>query len=246
MNMPARSTWDAMREANPGLLARVTASIQSNTDASGLVALQADSADADESSGTVSPLTLVTTGYPQEGDQAVQEDHGATVDEAPLDLPTSPKLVEHEVGEAPRLPLTEESVAQVATPSVVEAAGTPVAALNLTGKTVIPAGWTFKGEIEGAEAMQIDCKCEGVIRNTANALLELGPNSETTGAIHGRSIHMMGKHSGQVNAANGSVTIESSAKVNGDVTYTSIQINGGVHKFQLQYVPGSEDEAIGA
>lgn len=198
------------------------------------------------------PLTLVgnaggadqTTGDSQE---AMAHASGGV---EPQDLPTSPPLTTPELGDAPVLALDAEANAgdiQVTQPPVYllkqdeEKAAVP---MNLRGNTVIPKGWAFKGEVTGPENMTFECNLNGNVECTGpNSFVAFGQDCKSQGTVVGKKILLKGEHTGVVNGAGGQVVVESTSKISGELTYTTIQMNGGVHNFQLKYVPAGTADA---
>lgn len=158
---------------------------------------------------------------------------------ASLDLPNSPPLTNKPVGSAPVVEL-EATILKMA---VVETPLTADSSAAKRGQTHIPSGWTFNGDVVGDAPMTFDCDMVGNIENTGpKALISMGQKCTSDGTITGKHIALKGKHKGKIDAAGGQVVIDSTAKVTGDVVYTTIQINGGEHKFNLQYVGGEASD----
>lgn len=157
--------------------------------------------------------------------------------EAPKDLPGSPALIVPVVGEAPSLVLAEPETERTDVRSRQLAQGQADSSPHASGNTVLPAGWTFRGEIVGSEDMKFNCSLIASVENTnPEAFIVLGTEAKSEGVIKGKNIVMKGAHRGEVDGSGGQVVIEASSKIVGEVSYTSIQMNGGNHDLKLQYV----------
>lgn len=115
----------------------------------------------------------------------------------------------------------------------------PVAATpnNATASTRLPAGWTFTGRIVSNADVDVGCRIDGSItlENPKSRVL-LRAESTTVGDVVARDVTIEGTHTGRIDASNGNVSLAKTSKVNGEVRYTTIQMQGGVHRMQLQYV----------
>lgn len=181
--------------------------------------------------GAVSTLIHIGQSAPSDAQEAQLD--------APLDLPGSPPMTVHEVGDAPTLTLEDAVAKDLELPEQYSGATRDDrASARAPGNTVLPAGWTFRGEIVVAENMTFDCNLQASVENTnPAAFIAMGPGARSEGVIKGKEVIIKGSHRGEIDASGGHVVIEASSQIIGEVTYTSLQMNGGKHDLKLQYVP---------
>lgn len=157
------------------------------------------------------------------------------------DLPSSPPLSIQVIGSAPVL-------AMVATAEpVIEPVGSPLCKegifkSNSLKQTQLPQGWTLRGDLISESDVTISCKVVGNIQcSNPEASINLTESCVSEGDITGRDITLRGHHTGSIDASIGSLAIEASAHITGDVLYTNIKMNGGLHSLTLSYVDGKSD-----
>lgn len=106
-----------------------------------------------------------------------------------------------------------------------------------SAQTSIPVGWTFNGDIISSDSVELSCVLNGNLTSENDlADVTLHQPCKSKGNVHGKRIAVHGNHSGSIDAAGGRISIESTSHINGDVTYSFIQMNGGAHTMQLKYV----------
>lgn len=157
------------------------------------------------------------------------------------DLPLSPALTTPEIGAAPVLALLSP-----AEPIVALTPSNPIV-LNgqvnePSGLTQLPAGWNFTGDLIADGDISLACKIVGDILCTSpSGSITLTASCVSQGTVTGRDVLLQGHHTGRVDASTGRVCIEASAQISGDMTYTHIKMNGGLHNISLNYVDGKGD-----
>jgi cytoskeletal protein CcmA (bactofilin family) len=108
---------------------------------------------------------------------------------------------------------------------------------NVSGKTVMPKGWSLTGDIESSDAVTIGCQVQGQIELTSSSRLEVLHGASVVGAIKGLDVVIRGFVEGEINAGGGSLSIEDGATILGKVSYTGIRMSGGEHQMELVHVP---------
>lgn len=105
-----------------------------------------------------------------------------------------------------------------------------------SGPTLIPKGWTFVGDITSADDLELHGQVTGNIESTnPDASIVMGESCTSNGSIKGKKLLLRGTHNGNIDAAGGSVRIEPSAQIDGNVIYSQIQMMGGRHAITLQF-----------
>jgi cytoskeletal protein CcmA (bactofilin family) len=157
------------------------------------------------------------------------------------DLPNSPPLSIPVIGSAPVL------VMAASAELVVEPVGSAlykesIFKSNSMKQTQLPQGWTLRGDLISESNVTISCKVVGNIQcSNPEASINLTESCVSEGDITGRDITLRGHHTGSIDASIGSLAIEASAHITGDVLYTNIKMNGGLHSLTLSYVDGKSD-----
>lgn len=154
------------------------------------------------------------------------------------DLPNSPALSIPVIGLAPVLAMA----APVIEPVVSALSKENIFKSDASKKTQLPQGWTLRGNLISESDVTISCKVVGNIQcSNPEASINLTESCVSEGDITGRDITLRGHHTGSIDASSGSVVIEASAHITGDVMYTNIKMNGGLHSLTLSYVDGKPD-----
>jgi cytoskeletal protein CcmA (bactofilin family) len=204
--------------------------------------------DADSKAGI--PMFLRSNFVPAQSHRltAVSSPTVAGLNDEPHDIPGSPILHAVELHEPPAFDMQDA----VQKPFLIQAIteqdqtqfGGPTESI---GKTLIPQGWTFTGQIAGESDMRFECNLVADIECTnAAASIELGTSCKSEGTLKGKHIRVQGEHKGAIDAAGGRVVMEANSKITGDVTYSQIQINDGTrHNFALHYVGNQGESDVG-
>lgn len=101
----------------------------------------------------------------------------------------------------------------------------------------LPDGWTFTGNFSSKSDMLISGDVNGDIKSlSSKATITLNESCTSVGQIEGRNIVFKGTHSGNTDASNGRVTIEDSSRIKGEIIYSEIKMNGGMHEISMKFV----------
>lgn len=165
----------------------------------------------------------------------------ATLPSGLPDLDLSPRLQSPAAGDHGRLD----------SPEGREALGVPPTWLSKPhsnsakprGQTVMPAGWSLKGDIESSAAVTLGCQVSGRIEITGESGVEIQQGGSVRGVIQGSNVVVRGLVEGEIDAAGGTLSIEDGATIRGKVKYTSIRMSGGEHQMELLHVPRNADTA---
>jgi cytoskeletal protein CcmA (bactofilin family) len=108
--------------------------------------------------------------------------------------------------------------------------------------SVIGAGITITGNIEASVDLHVQGKVIGDVRC---ATLILGERSMIKGSVYADRVRAAGTVEGSIDTKD--IVVESSARINGDLTYSRIRIaNGGVVVGQMKHSPAEEEGTEGS
>lgn len=127
--------------------------------------------------------------------------------------------------QAPVVPLSAQIVAPVASSTVARSA------------TVISNDWKASGQLESDGEVLIEGTFDGMVLLSGAGAITVGERAAVSGGLMGRNVVLKGRFSGDLDASDGTVSIEGSSRVEGKVTYSNIRMEGGQHSIELVYVP---------
>ena len=117
-----------------------------------------------------------------------------------------------------------ENVVSEPQPSVVPAAATRVAAPSPQHSTYLGASTKITGELHCGESLRIDGSVKGSIH--CNQLLTIGEKGSIHATIEGETVVIGGEVQGDIKGTR-KITLESTARVTGDLTTPGIVIQEG-------------------
>lgn len=103
--------------------------------------------------------------------------------------------------------------------------------------TVITNEWKASGELESDGDILIEGTFEGKVMLCGAGAITVGDQASVSGELMGKNVVLKGHFKGDLDASDGTVTIEGSSRVEGKVTYSNIRMEGGQHSIELVYVP---------
>ena len=92
------------------------------------------------------------------------------------------------------------------------------------GPSLIGAGLSVFGRLEGAGEIQVEGKIEGDVRGHG---VRIGSGAVIRGSVAGEIVHVVGVVEGSIEAE--TVVLAKSANVSGDICYRSLQIEEGAY-----------------
>jgi cytoskeletal protein CcmA (bactofilin family) len=147
--------------------------------------------------------------------------------EATSDLPSSPVQQVYPLDAPPAMEMSS---------STAQRANSFASSEDLT-VTTVPYGWTFTGDITSENNLALSCVVIGNIATTNpwNSVT-MSTTSRSKGTITGRDVRLSGEHEGKIDASGGGVLLEKTSKIDGEIVYTRIQVDGGKHFITLEHV----------
>ena len=111
---------------------------------------------------------------------------------------------------------------------------------GLSGRTIMPCGWTLIGDIESVCGVSIAGNLIGNITMQSQAQVEICATASMKGTVRGSDVLVRGDLEGEIDAGGGKVSIEKTARIAGRVRYQSIRMDGGNHKMELHYAEAAD------
>jgi cytoskeletal protein CcmA (bactofilin family) len=140
----------------------------------------------------------------------------------------------------------QQSVSEPPATSPVQGSAAPAGASSSSpsarNSARIGAGLRIKGQISGAENLQVDGHVDGPITLRGHELL-VGPAAHLASEIHAGDVIAYGKVVGNVHAE-GRVDIKKDGSIIGDISCARISIEDGAHfKGRIEIDPGKAQAA---
>ncbi len=112
-------------------------------------------------------------------------------------------------------------------------------------RCVLPAGWTFEGDIETGKDLTVSGVIKGsILLPSADATLHICETGAVQGQASGGNVKIDGRFSGEIDATGACVELGRTSSAKGKILYSEVRMNGGRHELQdFRYVEKADQSA---
>lgn len=146
---------------------------------------------------------------------------------------TSVSMLPAPANDTPLVPITGRFLAVVRSPAIESEPAPATAAC-----CVLPAGWSFSGDIEAGGDVTISGVMKGgILLRSAQSTLHVCEHGLMDGQATGGNVKVDGSFTGEIDASGALVEMGPKSRVCGSVKYSDIRMNGGRHELKnVQHV----------